>query len=411
MTDLQPVRGTRDLIGDDQRRHRHVADTAQRVAAIYGYDEWTTPIFEDTTVFSRTLGETSDVVMKEMYSFQDRGGDFVTLRPEGTAGVCRALVSNGLTQSLPQKVFYAGPMFRYERPQKGRYRQFHQIGLELIGPAEPLADAEVIACGWAILKALGVAEDTVLELNTLGDRDSRHAYRDALIAYFTAHKPSLSQDSVHRLERNPMRILDSKDEGDRSIVADAPTIAAYLTDSAAAFYAGVQRFLTQFGVPFRENPRIVRGLDYYSHTAFEFVTTQLGAQGTVMAGGRYDGLVAEMGGPATPAVGWAAGIERLSMLLDAAPPLPAPVAVVPIGDAAEAAALDVLQSLRSAGVRAEMAYRGNLRRRMERANRIGARAAVIMGEDDIAKGVAQVKNLQTGAQEAVTLAKVAEFLS
>ncbi len=411
MTDLQPVRGTRDLIGDDQRRHRHVADTALRVAATYGYDEWTTPIFEDTSVFSRTLGETSDVVMKEMYSFQDRGGDSVTLRPEGTAGVCRALVSNGLTQSLPQKVFYAGPMFRYERPQKGRYRQFHQIGLELIGPSEPLADAEVIACGWDILKALGVANDTVLELNTLGDRDSRNAYRDALVAYFTAHKSSLSQDSLHRLERNPMRILDSKDDGDRRIVADAPTIAAYLTDSAATFYASVQRFLTQFGVPFRENPRIVRGLDYYSHTAFEFVTTQLGAQGTVMAGGRYDGLVAEMGGPATPAVGWAAGIERLSMLLDAAPSLPAPVAVVPIGDAAEAAALDVLQSLRAAGVRAEMAYRGNLRRRMERANRIGARAAVIMGQDDIANGVAQVKNLQTGTQEAVALAKVAEFLS
>ena len=411
MTDLQPVRGTRDLIGDDQRRYRHVADTALRVAATYGYDEWTTPIFEDTSVFSRTLGETSDVVMKEMYSFQDRGGDSITLRPEGTAGVCRALVSNGLTQSLPQKVFYAGPMFRYERPQKGRYRQFHQIGLELIGPSEPLADAEVIACGWEILKALGVANDTVLELNTLGDRDSRNAYRDALVAYFTAHKSSLSQDSLHRLERNPMRILDSKDEGDRRIVADAPTIAAYLTESAAAFYAGVQRFLTQFGVPFRENPRIVRGLDYYSHTAFEFVTTQLGAQGTVMAGGRYDGLVAEMGGPATPAVGWAAGIERLSMLLDAAPSSPAPVAVVPIGDAAESAALAVLQSLRAAGVRAEMAYRGNLRRRMERANRIGARAAVIMGEDDIANGVAQVKNLQTGTQEAVALARVAEFLS
>ena len=410
MTDLQPVRGTRDLIGDDQRRHRHVADTALRVAATYGYDEWTTPIFEDTSVFSRTLGETSDVVMKEMYSFQDRGGDSVTLRPEGTAGVCRALVSNGLTQSLPQKVFYAGPMFRYERPQKGRYRQFHQIGLELIGPSEPLADAEVIACGWDILKALGVANDTVLELNTLGDRDSRNAYRDALVAYFTAHKSSLSQDSLHRLERNPMRILDSKDVGDRRIVADAPTIAAYLTESAATFYAGVQRFLTQFGVPFRENPRIVRGLDYYSHTAFEFVTTQLGAQGTVMAGGRYDGLVAEMGGPATPAVGWAAGIERLSMLLDAAPASPAAVAVVPIGDAAEAAALDVLQSLRAAGVRAEMAYRGNLRRRMERANRIGARAAVIMGEDDIANGVAQVKNLVTGEQQAVPLADVASRL-
>jgi len=406
VTDLQPIRGTRDLIGEDQRRFRHVVDTALRVAATYGYDEWTTPIFEDTRVFSRTLGETSDVVMKEMYSFEDRGGDSLTLRPEGTAGVCRALVSNGLTQSLPQKVFYAGPMFRYERPQKGRYRQFHQIGLELIGPAEPLADAEVIACGWDILKALGVAQETVLELNTLGDRDSRHAYRDALVAYFTAHRSTLSHDSMLRLERNPMRILDSKDEGDRRIVADAPTIAGYLTESAADFYAGLQRHLTHLGVPFRENPRIVRGLDYYGHTAFEFVTTKLGAQGTVMAGGRYDGLVAEMGGPATPAVGWAAGIERLAMLMDAPPAPPAPVAVVPIGDAAEAAALDVLQALRAAGVRAEMAYRGNLRRRMERANRIGARAAVILGEDDIAKGVAQVKDLASGTQEAVALTDI-----
>ncbi|MGE0222754.1 MAG: histidine--tRNA ligase [Acetobacteraceae bacterium] len=411
MTDLQPIRGTRDLIGEDQRRFRHVVDTALRVAATYGYDEWTTPIFEDTRVFSRTLGETSDVVMKEMYSFEDRGGDSLTLRPEGTAGVCRALVSNGLTQSLPQKVFYAGPMFRYERPQKGRYRQFHQIGLELIGPSEPLADAEVIACGWDILKALGVAADTVLELNTLGDRDSRHAYRDALVAYFTAHKSSLSQDSALRLERNPMRILDSKDDGDRRIVADAPTIAAYLTESAAAFYAGLQRHLTRLKVPFRENPRIVRGLDYYGHTAFEFVTTKLGAQGTVMAGGRYDGLVAEMGGPATPAVGWAAGIERLSMLMDAPPAPPAPVAVVPVGDAAEGPALDVLQSLRAAGVRAEMAYRGNLRRRMERANRIGARAAVILGDDDIARGVAQVKDLASGTQEAVPLTGIAAHLS
>jgi histidyl-tRNA synthetase len=411
VTDLQPVRGTRDLIGEDQRRFRHVADTARRVAATYGFDEWTTPIFEDTRVFSRTMGETSDVVMKEMYSFLDRGGDSLTLRPEGTAGVCRALVSNGLTQSLPQKVFYAGPMFRYERPQKGRYRQFHQIGLELIGPGEPLADAEVIACGWNILQALGVAEDTILELNTLGDKDSRQAWRDALVAYFTEHQAALSQDSLARLDRNPMRILDSKDEGDRRIVAEAPTIAPFLTSEAAAFYAGVQAHLTAFGVPFIENPRIVRGLDYYGHTAFEFVTSKLGAQGTVMAGGRYDGMVAEMGGPATPAVGWAAGIERLAMLMDVAPPPPAPVAVVPIGDAAEAAALTVLQSLRAAGIRAEMAYRGNLRRRMERANRLGARAAVILGEDDLAKGVAQVKNLTTGAQDAVPLADVAAHLA
>jgi len=411
VTELQPIRGTRDLIGEDQQRARHVADTARTIAAQYGFDEWTTPIFEDTRVFSRTLGETSDVVMKEMYTFQDRGGDSLTLRPEGTAGVCRALVSNGLTQSLPQKVFYAGPMFRYERPQKGRYRQFHQIGLELIGPAEPLADAEVIACGWDVLKTLGVAGDTVLEVNTLGDRESRDAYRSALVAYFTAHKASLSHDSLTRLERNPMRILDSKDEGDRRVVAHAPTIAPYLTESAAAFYARLQDYLAQFGVPFRENPRIVRGLDYYGHTAFEFVTAQLGAQGTVMAGGRYDGLVAEMGGPSTPAVGWAAGIERLSMLMAAPPAAVRAVAVIPVGDVAEAAALQVLQALRAAGIRAEMAYRGNLRRRMERANRIGARAAVILGEDDIAQGVAQVKDLATGEQAAVPLAALPARLS
>ena len=409
-SELQPARGTHDLIGEDQRRHNHVVDTARAIAARYGFDEWTTPIFEDTRVFSRTLGETSDVVTKEMYSFTDRGGESITLRPEATAGVCRALVSNGLTQSLPQKVFYAGPMFRYERPQKGRYRQFHQIGLELIGPAEPLADAEVIACGWDILQALGVAGDTVLEINTLGDRDSRAAYRDALVTYFTQHQAALSQDSLARLDRNPLRILDSKDEGDRRIVANAPTIAGYLTEPAAAFYARLQTHLERFRVPFRENPRIVRGLDYYGHSAFEFITGKLGAQGTVMAGGRYDGLVEEMGGPPTPAVGWAAGIERLAMLLDAPPPAPATVVVVPIGDNAEATALTIMQSLRHAGIRAEMAYRGNLRRRMERANRIGARAAVILGDDDIARGVAQVKNLASGEQEAVALAEIAAHL-
>ena len=410
-SDLQPPRGTHDLIGEDQRRHAHVVDTARATAARYGFDEWSTPIFEDTRVFSRTLGETSDVVTKEMYTFADRGGESITLRPEATAGICRALVTNGLTQSLPQKVFYAGPMFRYERPQKGRYRQFHQIDIELIGSAEPLADAEVIACGWDILQALGVAGDTVLEINTLGDKPSRAAYRDALVAYFTEHQGALSPDSLARLDRNPMRILDSKDAGDRRIVADAPVIAGYLTEAAAGFYASVRRYLDAFGVPFRENPRIVRGLDYYGHTAFEFVTGKLGSQGTVMGGGRYDGLVEEMGGPSTPAVGWAAGIERLAMLLETPPPVQAAVAVVPVGDAAEAAALTVLQSLRAAGIRAEMAYRGNLRRRMERANRIGARVAVILGPDDIAAGMAQVKDLATGAQEAVKLADIAARLA
>lgn len=411
MTDLQPVRGTRDLIGEEQRRHRHVADTARRIASTYGFDEWATPIFEDTRVFSRTLGETSDVVTKEMYSFEDRGGDSITLRPENTAGVCRALVSNGLTQSLPQKVFYAGPMFRYERPQKGRYRQFHQVGIELIGPSEPLADAEAIACAWDILTALGVANEIVLEINTLGDRESRAAYREALVAYLDARRDGLSEESRLRLERNPMRVLDSKDEGDGRIVADAPAIFEYLTDHARGFYDNVRDNLSRLGVPFAENPRIVRGLDYYSHTAFEFVTTALGAQGTVIAGGRYDGLVAEMGGPPTPAVGWGAGIDRLAMLLAEPPPAPASVAVIPVGDAGEMAALGVLQSFRHAGIRAEMAYRGNVKRRMERASKTGARAAVILGEAEVARGVAQVKDLAAGTQEEVALADLPRRLA
>jgi len=408
---LQPVRGTRDLIGDEQRRHAHVIETARRIAALYGHEEWSTPIFEETRVFARTLGDTSDVVTKEMYTFPDRGGDSLTLRPENTAGVCRALISNGLTQSLPQKVFYAGPMFRYERPQKGRYRQFHQIGAELIGAPEPLADAEVIALGWQVLQALGVSGSVALEINTLGDAASRDAYRAALVGYFSAHSDALSADSRLRLEHNPLRILDSKDEGDRALIDGAPTIAGSLTAEAAGFYAQLQQHLSRFGVPFRDNPRIVRGLDYYGHTAFEFVTDQLGAQGTVMAGGRYDGLMEQMGGPHIPAVGWAAGVERLAMLVAAPPLRAAPVAVVPMGGAdEEAAAITALQSLRTAGIVAEMAYRGNAKRRMERAHRIGARAAVIIGSDELARGVAQVRNLTDGTQSEVALEQVAERL-
>jgi histidyl-tRNA synthetase len=295
-------------------------------------------------------------------------------------------------------------MFRNERPQKGRYRQFHQIGIETVGAGEPLADAEIIACGQAILESLGVAEGTTLEINTLGDRESRSAYRAALIAFLSAHEGQLSEDSRARLHRNPLRVLDSKDETDRAIVADAPDIFPYLTGTARAHWDAVQRHLGAFGVTFRVNPRIVRGLDYYSHTAFEFVTDRLGAQGTVMAGGRYDGLVEEMGGPPTPAVGWAAGIERLAMLAGDVPPPEPPIAVIPVGEAAETAAIGILCALRAAGIRAEMAFRGNLKRRMERANRIGARAAVILGESELASGVAQVKDLASGEQHAVPIA-------
>lgn len=412
---LQPARGTHDLIGEEFRRHHRVIEVARRIAALYGFEEWATPIFEDTRVFSRSLGDTSDVVTKEMYSFEDRGGESITLRPEYTAGLCRALVSNGLTQAnLPRKVFAAGPMFRYERPQKGRYRQFHQIDIEVLGAAEPLADAEVIACGWHVQQELGIAEGTVLEVNTLGDAPSRQSYRAALVEYFTRHRDSLSEDSRMRLERNPLRILDSKDRGDQALTAGAPTIHQHLTPEAAAFYDALRRHLDAFRVPFRENPRIVRGLDYYNHTAFEFVTDRLGAQGTVMGGGRYDGLVEQMGGPPTPSVGWAAGVERLSLLIEAAgltPTAPRPVAVVPVGETAERPALDLLQALRRAGVVAEIAFRGNLKRRMERANRIGARAAVILGEDEIARGEAQLRDLDAGTQESVAIAEIPARLS
>ncbi|WP_019084871.1 histidine--tRNA ligase [Komagataeibacter europaeus] len=410
MSSLQPVRGTHDLIGEDRRRFTHVVETARRIVGLYGFDEWATPVFEDTRVFSRSLGDTSDVVSKEMYTFEDRGGESLTLRPEGTAAICRALVTNGLTQSLPQKVFYAGPMFRYERPQKGRYRQFHQIGAELLGAAEPLADAEVIAMGRDVLQGLGIAHDVVLELNTLGDMASRDAWRTALIAYFSERRAELSPDSQARLERNPLRILDSKAAQDRALLADAPMIADFLTPDARTFWDDLRRTLDVMGVKFRENPRIVRGLDYYGHTAFEFVTERLGAQGTVLAGGRYDGLVAEMGGPATPAIGWAGGIERLSMLLEDIPAEPRPVAVIPMGADAQAAAITVLQAMRGAGVRAETSYRGNMKRRMERANRMNATHAIVIGSDEIARGVVQVKDLDSGQQTEVPMDGVAAFL-
>ena len=411
MTALQRIRGTQDLIGEDAARHFDVAETARRVAALYGCGEWATPIFEATGVFARTLGDTSDVVTKEMYTFEDRGGESLTLRPEGTAGICRALISNGLTQTLPQKVFYSGPMFRYERPQKGRYRQFHQIGLEILGAAEPLADAEAIACGWHILRDLGIAEDVVLNINTLGDKASRDAYRQALVDYFSRYAADLSADSRTRLEKNPLRILDSKDTGDIALVAEAPLIHEHLNKEAAAFYDGLKEALARFSVPFTENPRIVRGLDYYNHTAFEFVTTELGAQGTVLAGGRYDGLVELMSGPPIPGVGWAAGIERLAMLM--APPRSGQemVVVIPMNEALEAPAIGVLQTLREAGIAAEMAYRGTFKRRLERANKLSARAAVILAEDEWARGSVAVKTLSDGGQREVPMAELVACFS
>jgi len=408
---LQPVRGTHDLLPEDGRKHRFIIDTARDLSARYGYEEIATPIFEFTEVFKRTLGDTSDVVTKEMYTFADRSGDMITLRPEGTAGVARALISGGLSQNLPLKFFYTGPMFRHERPQKGRLRQFHQIGIELLGVAAPLGDVEIIALGAHILDALGVLSSTKLELNTLGDNESRDAYRAVLVDYFKGHFDKLSEDSRERLERNPLRILDSKDAGDRALVADAPVFDEYLTPAARDFFTQVRDGLDRIGIAYTLNPRLVRGLDYYGHTAFEFTTDALGAQGTVLAGGRYDGLVATMGGPATPGVGWAAGIERLAMLTEGAAAAPCPVAVIPVGAAAEAVALELTHKLRRAGIAADLGYSGNLSRRMKRANKLGARRAVILGDDELAQGVATLRNMETGEQESVPLADVGDRLA
>jgi histidyl-tRNA synthetase len=411
MAALQPVRGTQDLLPEQQRRHRAVADAARAVAERYGYHEIATPIFEFTEVFARPIGETSDIVTKEMYTFADRGGDEITLRPEYTAGIVRAIISNGLIQNLPLKLFAHGPMFRYERPQKGRFRQFHQIDIELVGVAQPVGDIEVIALGADILEALGVLKHTVLELNTLGDAASRHAYREALVAYYGQHRGLLSQESVARLERNPLRILDSKDERDKRVNAEAPSFAEYLTADARRFFDDVRSGLDRLGIGYRVSPRLVRGLDYYCHTAFEFVTTDLGAQGTVLGGGRYDGLMGVMGGPETPGVGWAAGIERLAMLIAEPQAAQRPIALVPVGEKGEAPALTLAHELRRAGFTVDLGYSGNLKRRLQRANKINARAAVILGEDELARDAAGLRDLDTGEQIEVPLAALKDRLA
>jgi histidyl-tRNA synthetase len=407
MAKLQPVRGTHDLLPDDARRHRHVEQTAFTVAERYGYGEIMTPIFEFTEVFSRTLGETSDVVTKEMYTFE-RSGESLTLRPEGTAGVARAFISGGLAQCLPLKLFYRGPMFRYERPQKGRQRQFHQVGVEFLGVESPLADVEILAMAWQFLTELGLGGNVRLEINSLGTASDRIAYAKDLREHFSAHHHRLSDDSKARLEKNPMRILDSKDEGDKVLVAEAPLITDRLTEGQAHFDA-VLAGLDRLGIAYTVNPRLVRGLDYYCHTAFEFVTTDLGAQGTVLAGGRYDGLIGMMGGPATPGIGWAAGVERLALLAGDVAQTQRPIAVIPMGD--EMAALEVAQRLRTVGLAVHMGYSGNMKKRLERANKANARTAVILGQDEAARGAATVRDLDTGEQREVALSALAEHLA
>jgi histidyl-tRNA synthetase len=372
----QPVRGTQSLLGEEADRFHEVVAAFDRVRRLYGFKRVEVPLIEPTQVFARTMGETTDVVSKEMYSFEDRSGDSITLRPEFTAGICRAYLSEGWQQFAPLKVATHGAAFRYERPQKGRYRQFHQLDAEIIGAVEPQADVELLALGSQLLAELGIRVVT-LKLNTLGDAESRDAWRAALVEHFAAHRDQLSDDSRERLDKNPLRILDSKDPRDRRFVEVAPVMQ--LSADAEEFFGKVRDGLDAAGVAYQLDPHLVRGLDYYRHTAFEFVTDQLGAQGTVIAGGRYDGLVEQLGGPQTPAVGWAAGIERLAMMIDAPAPELIDAAIVVEDDGAMGAALAAASRLRANGLSVELVATGSPRKRFDRAVKKGAREIVVLG--------------------------------
>lgn len=395
---LQAVRGMQDFLGSDSLRFQRVLAVFHEVARRFGFQRVEVPVVEFTQVFARTLGETTDVVAKEMYSFTDRNGESLSLRPEFTAGIARAYIARGWQQLAPLKLVTDGPLFRHERPQKGRYRQFHQIDAEVVGAAEPVADVELIAFADLLLHELGVTGVT-LQLNTLGDPETRAKWRAALVAHFSAHADALSADSQRRLADNPLRILDSKEPQDRPLVEAAPGIDAVMSVEAGRFFESVQKGLQASGVAFQRAPHLVRGFDYYRHTAFEFVSDALGAQATVIGGGRYDGLIEAMGGPATPAVGWAGGIERLMLLVDEPAAVAPDAVVVPLGAAAEVRALELLAELRAAGLAVEQGWRGSLRKRMARADRSGAAAAIILGDAELAEDMVTLKDLRGGGQE------------
>jgi histidyl-tRNA synthetase len=413
MTLLQPVRGTRDLLPFEHQKHFYIITAAKKLAETYGYTEIATPIMEFKDVFKRTLGDESDIISKEMYEIADRGDEGIVLRPEGTAGVARAVLSNGLTQSMPQKFFYAGPMFRYERPQKGRLRQLHQIGIELFGVSNPIGDVEIIALAFDTLKALSLSHRGTLEINTLGDDESRKHYRNQLVTYLKDHHLALSSESQHRLERNPLRILDSKDEGDKKILKAAPLLNDSLNSLSQDMFMKVREGLETLHIPYKLNPHLVRGLDYYCHVAFEFTTKELGAQGAVLAGGRYDGLISTIGGPAIPGVGWAGGIDRMAMMLsdEGFPPPPRPLAIALMDEAYDIKGLELAQCLRKEGYVVQMTYGGNLGKRLKKATQMNAQYVLILGEEEVSSHTVVLKNLDTGEQERLSVDQVSVALN
>jgi histidyl-tRNA synthetase len=409
MSKYQSVRGTRDLLPEVKQAFRQIDQIAYKTAKNYGFKEIETPIFEFSEVFHRSLGETSDAVSKETYTFTDRGGDSITLRPEGTAGVVRAFVSEGLAQLTPLKLYYYGPMFRYERPQKGRYRQFHQLGVEVLGLESALADVECLDLAWTIIKNLKLSERCILEINTLGDAESRNAYRTALVEYLTPFKAQLSDDSKLRFEKNPMRILDSKDEGDKKIVAGAPHMKNYLNESSKKFFADVLGGLEKLKIPYQVNSKLVRGLDYYCHTVFEFTTTELGAQSAILSGGRYDGLVEMLGGPKTAGVGWAAGVDRLADLCAATLEIESakPISIIAHGDKALAEAVQISSLLRNKNKYCEVFLTGNFKKKLERANKLNTSKAILIFQQENGTFEYKIKNFETGEE---TLAPLQELL-
>jgi len=378
----RPIRGTQDIFGAEAEAFAHVVETFERVRKLYRFRRIEMPVFEKTEVFSRSLGETTDVVSKEMYSFEDRGGESLTLRPEFTAGIARAFLTDGWQQHAPLKVATHGPLFRYERPQKGRYRQFHQLDAEIIGAAEPQADVELLAMADQLLKELGIADGVTLQLNTLGDAPSREAWRMALVEHFRGARDALSEDSQERLEKNPLRILDSKDPRDRALVHEAPRIDDFLSGEAERYFVAVCDGLDAAGVAWHRAPTLVRGLDYYRHTAFEFVTDRLGAQGTVLGGGRYDGLIETLGGEHTPAVGWAAGIERLAMLLGEVAEPRLDVAVVAESDAMIGHAITLASKIRTDNLTVEIVAFGSPKKRFDKAIKLDPRAILRVADHD-----------------------------
>jgi len=408
MSSIQAVRGTRDILPGEISDWQRVEATARTLLARAGYQEIRTPMFEQTELFERGIGEATDIVGKEMYSFQDRGERWITLRPEGTAGVVRAFLEHKLyAQGGIQRLWYTGPMFRYERPQAGRQRQFHQLGVEVLGSMDPRADAEVIAIASDLLKTLGLSH-WKLNLNSVGNLEDRQRYREKLVAYFTPYVAELDPDSQERLHRNPLRILDSKDPRTQAIAQAAPNILDYLELDSQRHFEQVQQYLSNLGIPYQLNPRLVRGLDYYTHTAFEMQVDDLGAQATVCGGGRYDRLVRELGGPDTPAIGWAIGLERLILLLQQLqlPPLSAlDFYLVAKGTDAETQALSLAHTLRQAGFAVELDLSGSaFAKQLKRADRSGAPACLILGDAEAEAKTVQLKWLASGEQQTMAQA-------